>query len=33
MQNERDEKKKAVDRTENYIKNLESIGNPVGYIL
>lgn len=32
-QAERDETKKAVDRTENYIKNLESIGNPVGYIL
>ena len=32
-QSERDETKKAVDRTENYIKNLESIGNPVGYIL
>ena len=33
MQTERDEKKKAVERSENYIKNLESIGNPVGYIL
>jgi len=33
MQNERDEKKKTVERTENYLKNLESIGNQVGYIL
>lgn len=33
MQNERDEKKKMVERTENYIKNLECIGNPVGYVL
>merc|ERR1712004_889945 len=28
----RDEKRKMVDRTENYIKNLEVIGNPVGYV-
>lgn len=33
MQNERDEKKKMVERTENYIKNLETIGSYVGYIL
>ena len=33
MQNDRDEKKKMLERTENYIKNLECIGNPVGYVL
>ena len=33
MQNERDEKKKTVERTENYLKNLECIGNYVGYVL
>lgn len=33
LQNERDEKKKQLERTENYLKNLECIGNPVGYVL
>ena len=33
MQNERDEKKLTVERTENYLKNLENIGNPVGYVI
>jgi len=32
MQNDRDEKRKMKERTENYIKNLEVIGNPVGYV-
>lgn len=33
MQNEKEEKKKMLERTENYIKNMECIGNPVGYVL
>jgi len=30
---QRDEQKKMVDRTENYLKNIESIGQPVGEVL
>ena len=30
---ERDAKKKKLDQTENYLKNIESIGQPIGEVL
>lgn len=33
MLNEKDEKRKMVDRTENYLKNIESIGQLIGEVI